>query len=122
MKLKANIPLDDKRAQAISEIDLRTERALASHNTMAMIYSQKRELAKKILEDGEAPPDWLLLEAQSKGLEVNILCLQILERSVAEGVLPLLLEGVRQRAKAAVRAATSEQEIAAATGKITSQG
>lgn len=111
MKLAAKIVLDAKQTEALRLIDDAYIRRLAAHAAMAEIYTRKEALAESILHAHAAPPDWLTLEAESKGVTVLALCQQILDKATENRDNALMLEQLRQHAKAQVRQAVSEQAI-----------
>lgn len=114
MKLSADISLEPKRVQALFELDRLIEQKLAARAAMATVYKDKASLATEILHAHRTPPEWLVIEAKSKGISVSALCQSILDRTGEAAASTLLLEEFRQRAKADVRAAISEQAITAA--------
>lgn len=116
MKLSAKIPLDDKKARAIAEVDETAVQKYAAHAIMREIYVAKASLAYEIMfGTNTTAPDWLTNEAESKGMTVRELCEQILEKA-SGGSNQLEFEALRQSIKAAIRNAKSEQEISQLAG------
>lgn len=111
MKLTTNISLDAKRAAALTLIDETYARRLTPRAAMTEVYALKEALAERVLHAQASPPEWLTLEAESKGVTVLALCQQILDKATEAREQAALLEELRQRAKAQVRLAQSEQAI-----------
>lgn len=110
MKLSVKIPLEEKKAKAIAEIDEASLRRCYASFALQQVYAAKHSLASDVLNGQTEPPQWLVTEASSKGIAIDALCQQILSKGTTQDDY-LEFEGLRQTLKAAIRDATSEQEI-----------
>lgn len=110
MKLARNRDLAPIRAAAKDKIDAAFQRRAGE--TIPTIYAAKVAAANAFLASGTQFPA-LVAEAQRRGLTLEALAHEILDRAAASHARALDVEADRQRLLGELAAATSEQAIAA---------
>jgi len=112
LKLKSEIPLEDKKRAALQQIDERFAHHMMKSAALSGIYAEKAAIAHQVLHEDLVPPSLFHEEALSKDISIDELCQQILSKKVDEKEYLIGQEALRQKLKANIRTAMSEQEIA----------
>ena len=112
MKLSVSLDLSPIKTAALAQVDRYFNVKASQLSSVPVIHALKLVKAQTHLATPTSTPDpQLVAEAAAKNIDVDMLCLAILQKSVEMDAAIMTLETARQVAKAQIAAAASQQAI-----------